>query len=159
MKLVDGETLAEKIQVKSFAPEEAAQLLATIARAVHYAHQRGVLHRDLKPGNVLVDREGRPHVADFGLARIVEQDSSLTLSAAVMGSPLYAAGEASGHARERRRRWMSIASAQSSTRCSRAGRHFKPGRPGKRCALCSKQIPFRRNCTIHGSRSISARFA
>src|SRR5204863_3395386 len=80
---------------------DAATLIATIARAVHYAHQRGVLHRDLKPGNILMDREGRPHVTDFGLAKLIEQDSSLTLSIAVMGSPNYMPPEqAAGHARE-----------------------------------------------------------
>lgn len=82
-------------------PRQAAQLLAAIARAVHYAHQRGVLHRDLKPGNILLDREGRPHVTDFGLAKLIEHDTSLTRSLAVMGSPNYMAPEqAAGHSRE-----------------------------------------------------------
>ena len=85
MKLVEGGTLA------GFrgSSEEAARLLATVARAVHYAHQRGIIHRDLKPGNILLDREGQPHVADFGLARRVEGDSKLTRTGAVMGTPAY----------------------------------------------------------------------
>ncbi len=85
MKLVEGGTLA------GFRgpAEEAARLLATVARAVHYAHQRGIIHRDLKPGNILLDREGQPHVADFGLARRVEGDSNLTRTGAVMGTPAY----------------------------------------------------------------------
>ena len=85
MKLVEGGTLAG-FRGPS---EEAARLLATVARAVHYAHQRGIIHRDLKPGNILLDREGQPHVADFGLARRVEGDSKLTRTGAVMGTPAY----------------------------------------------------------------------
>jgi hypothetical protein len=85
MKLVEGGTLADF----RGPAEEAARLLAAAARAVHYAHQRGVIHRDLKPGNILLDREGRPHVADFGLARRLEGDSTLTRTGTVMGTPAY----------------------------------------------------------------------
>jgi hypothetical protein len=64
-----------------------------VAEAVHHAHQRGILHRDLKPGNVLLDERGEPFVTDFGLAKRVEGDSELTLSGAIMGTPAYMAPE------------------------------------------------------------------
>jgi WD40 repeat protein len=94
---------------KLHAPSSSAQLLATIARAVHYAHQRGILHRDLKPGNILFDAHGEPYIADFGLAKrfvvpaIAGRDTfipaeagatnPLTLSGAALGTPAYMAPE------------------------------------------------------------------
>jgi WD40 repeat protein len=105
MKLIEGGTLAEispKSEVQSpTSADEAARLVATVARAVHYAHQRGILHRDLKPTNILLDEKGEPHVTDFGLAKLVEDDSSLTKSAAVLGTPAYMAPEqAAGGAKQ-----------------------------------------------------------
>jgi serine/threonine protein kinase len=71
-----------------------AELLAKVARALHYAHQRGVLHRDLKPANILLDWQGEPHVTDFGLAKRLESEmSSLTLSGVSLGTPNYMAPE------------------------------------------------------------------
>jgi len=112
MKLIEGGTIAE-LGVRSAEFEQAgvdegdvsqsaaATVVGQVARAVHYAHQRGVLHRDLKPTNILVDAEGQPHVADFGLAKLLEEDSSLTQSVAVLGTPAYMAPElASGKAAE-----------------------------------------------------------
>lgn len=74
-------------------PEDAAGLAMELAHAVHYAHERGIQHRDLKPSNVLLDADGCAFVGDFGLARFRDRDSTLTHSAAVLGSPAYMAPE------------------------------------------------------------------
>jgi serine/threonine-protein kinase len=98
MKFLEGGSLADLLPRYAAEPRAAAQMVAAVARAVHHAHQRGVLHRDLKPSNILLDADGRPHVTDFGLARRLEVDSSLTQSGAVVGTPSYMAPEqASGH--------------------------------------------------------------
>src|SRR6185436_17569798 len=93
MKLVEGGSLADRLHDFRADPRAAARLLATVARAVHHGHQRGVLHRDLKPANILFDAEGRPHVTDFGLAKRVKAEDSLTQSGALVGTPSYMAPE------------------------------------------------------------------
>jgi Protein kinase domain/WD domain, G-beta repeat len=93
MKLIEGGSLAA---ARSAAPADlrsAGKRVATVARAVHHAHQRGILHRDLKPGNILIDAAGEPHVTDFGLARRIDGDSRLTQSGAIVGTPCYMAPE------------------------------------------------------------------
>src|SRR5258708_2637132 len=90
MRLIDGTSLAHCPPGDLRA---AARLLATIARAVHYAHQHGILHRDLKPANILLDAQGQPHVTDFGLAKRLEGCGGSTQSGAVVGTPSYMAPE------------------------------------------------------------------
>jgi WD40 repeat protein/predicted Ser/Thr protein kinase len=101
MQLIAGRTLAEALHAQQPTPAEAARLLVQIARAVEHAHQRGILHRDLKPTNILLDEAGQPHLTDFGLAKAIEQDSELTHTQAVLGTPAYMSPEqAAGRTRE-----------------------------------------------------------
>jgi WD40 repeat protein len=101
MTFIDGPTLGEALGRKPIPTKQAARLLVTIARAIHYAHQRGVLHRDLKPSNVLLDAEGEPHLTDFGLAKLIQNESTLTHTNAVLGTPAYMSPEqARGEAKE-----------------------------------------------------------
>ncbi len=101
MQLVEGEDLATRMSAseRPLASSAAAGLVAKVARAVHYAHRRGILHRDLKPANVLLDAKGEPHVTDFGLAKRLGRRGTVTLSESTAGTPSFMAPEqASGKA-------------------------------------------------------------
>jgi len=101
MKFVEGGQLDEVLRHKPMSIRRAAELLVKIVRTVQFAHERGILHRDIKPGNILLDRHGEPHLTDFGLARLIEQESTVTNSFDVLGTPSYMAPEqAAGHVKE-----------------------------------------------------------
>jgi tRNA A-37 threonylcarbamoyl transferase component Bud32 len=89
MDYVQGQNLAALVREGPLPPARVAEIVKTLAQAIQYAHQRGILHRDLKPQNVLIDEHGRPRVTDFGLAKHSGTDSNLTQTGAVMGSPSY----------------------------------------------------------------------
>jgi TolB-like protein/Tfp pilus assembly protein PilF len=93
MKFVEGGQLDEVARREPMPIRRAMELIAKIARIVHYAHEHGILHRDIKPGNILLDAKGEPHLTDFGLARLVESESSVTQTLDVLGTPSYMAPE------------------------------------------------------------------
>src|SRR4026208_2408448 len=93
MKFVEGGQLDEVVSRTPISIQRAAELIAKVARTVHYAHEHGILHRDIKPGNILLDAKGEPQLTDFGLARLVEAESTVTRTMEVMGTPSYMAPE------------------------------------------------------------------
>ena len=137
MKLIEGGSLAKRVAsgewpVASEKERQAGELVAAVARAVHHAHQRGILHRDLKPGNILIDAEGQPHVTDFGLAKRVQDEASLSPSGAVVGTPSYMAPEQAAAPR-------SAGSSGSDDTC----RRLQPGRHSLRVADGASAVPGR----------------
>src|SRR5881396_2960723 len=93
MKFVEGGQLDEVVRREPMLPRRAAGLIAKVARTVHYAHEHHILHRDIKPGNILIDQQGEPHLTDFGLARLLETESTVTRTLEVLGTPSYMAPE------------------------------------------------------------------
>jgi serine/threonine-protein kinase len=89
MEYVDGPTLSSVLKQGPLQPERAAAIAASVAAALDFAHRRGVIHRDVKPGNVLIDDRGQVKVADFGIARAVGTSEDLTQTGSVMGTATY----------------------------------------------------------------------
>ncbi len=93
MKFVEGGQLDEVVRRAPMSIRQAVEVIAKVARTVHYAHEHGILHRDIKPGNILLDAKGEPHLTDFGLARLIESESTVTRTMEVLGTPSYMAPE------------------------------------------------------------------
>src|SRR6478736_6763917 len=93
MKFIEGGQLDEVVRREPMSIRQSTELIAKVARTVHYAHEHGILHRDIKPGNILLDKNGEPHLTDFGLARLVDTESTVTRTMEVMGTPSYMAPE------------------------------------------------------------------
>ena len=93
MKLLSGGTLSGRMQDGAMEARNAAAIMEKLARAIGHAHERGVLHRDLKPDNVLFDEKGEPFLTDFGLAKMLDTSSGLTLTHAHIGTPQYMSPE------------------------------------------------------------------
>ncbi|MCI0380023.1 MAG: protein kinase [Gemmataceae bacterium] len=93
MEYVSGSSLAKKVAQGPLSSRRAAEYLEAVARAVHFAHSRGILHRDLKPANILLDENEQPKVTDFGLAKRMATDSGQTRTGAVLGTPSYMSPE------------------------------------------------------------------
>ena len=93
MKFIEGGQLDEVVRRSPMSIRQAAELIAKVGRTVHYAHEHGILHRDIKPGNILLDKNGEPHLTDFGLARLLDAQSSVTRTIDVLGTPSYMAPE------------------------------------------------------------------
>ena len=93
MKFIKGGQLDEVVGRTPISMRQAVELIAKVARTVQYAHEQGILHRDIKPGNILLDQNGQPHLTDFGLARLIDTESSVTRTIEILGTPSYMAPE------------------------------------------------------------------
>ena len=93
MRFIEGGKLDTVGRHSPMSIRQAVELMSKVARTVQYAHEHGILHRDIKPGNILLDAKGEPHLTDFGLARLVESESTITRTVEVLGTPSYMAPE------------------------------------------------------------------
>ncbi|MEP7285990.1 MAG: serine/threonine-protein kinase, partial [Chloroflexota bacterium] len=93
MRLVDGGSMDQMLRTGGLPIQQTARLLEQIASALTYAHGEGVVHRDLKPNNILIDKSGSPYLTDFGIAKLIKNDAMLTATGMVMGTPSYMAPE------------------------------------------------------------------
>ena len=133
MGFVEGQSLSQRLAEGPLAERQAAALMVKVADAIDYAHQRGVIHRDLKPGNILLDQNGDPRITDFGLAKKTESDSGLTGSGQIMGTPSYMPPEQAGGKRGVVGPAADVyALGATLYACSRAGRRSRRQRRWKR---------------------------
>ena len=101
MEYIDGQPLDDFLHKNTLSIHEKIQLFIPIARAAHYAHEQGIIHRDIKPPNIMIDKNRHPYLMDFGLAKRITLNSSLTQTGTVLGSPTFMSPEqAQGHIRK-----------------------------------------------------------
>lgn len=93
MELLSGGTLGDRMDTRALTPQEACAVAVSVAGALHYAHQRGILHRDVKPANVMFAADGTAKLGDFGIAKVLESSAGLTATGSIMGTPAFMAPE------------------------------------------------------------------